>query len=401
MKTHFKKLFIIATTFLFILNIAIISNAENDITTGILQNMEEYGIPISQEDAQILSAPNNISGKNYYALSKTDLNIDTNVYGDVFVCANGTVTINSTISGNVFVVAREVKISETSEISASLFCVTQNLEISGIIKGNCYIVSQETNLGKNGYINLDLYAVADTLNIYGDINRDVSISVNKIIMKEGSHINGDLYYSSENESEISENSVGGNINFSKKVTNEDNRVKSTAKNALTSIAIISIIKKCLTHAIFALALFFILKYIGSNIITEHSNFNANLGKYILFGFLVTFVSPILLLILLGIGLTSKVAFLLILAYIAFMLISSSSFIIVLANMLAEKYKEKLNLSENLKMVLLISILSIVYSLLGLIPVLGGLLKFAIIILGVGITVCSLPVKKLNTNIEEK
>ena len=84
-----------------------------------------------------------------------------------------------------------------------------------------------------------------------------------------------------------------------------------------------------------------------------------------------------------------------------MLISSSSFIIVLANMLAEKYKEKLNLNENLKMVLLISVLSLVYNFVSLVPVLGGLIKFAIIILGVGITICSLPSKKTIANIEEK
>ena len=59
-----------------------------------------------------------------------------------------------------------------------------------------------------------------------------------------------------------------------------------------------------------------------------------------------------------------------------------------------------NLNENLKMGLLISILCIVYNLIGLVPVLGGLFKFAIIILGVGITVCSLPAKKAITNIEE-
>ena len=68
-------------------------------------------------------------------------------------------------------------------------------------------------------------------------------------------------------------------------------------------------------------------------------------------------------------------------------------------MIAEKYKEKINLNENLKMGLLISILCIVYNLIGLVPVLGGLFKFAIIILGVGITVCSLPAKKAITNVE--
>ena len=401
MKANFKKLLIIAIVFLFVLNIAIISNAENDMTTGILQTMEESGIPITEEEIQILSAPNNESGKNYYALSQTDVTIDTDVYGDVFVCANGKVTINSTIFGNVFVVARQVTISDTSEINAALFCVTQNLDIYGVIKGNCYLVSQETKIEKNGAINLDLFGVSDVLNISGNIKRDAFVSVNNITVNEGAHINGDLNYSSDTQAEISQNSVDGTINFNQKTTSDRETVSTTAKKAITSLMVVSFIKKCLSHAIFAVALFFILKYIGSNIIKEHSNFKTKLGKYILFGLLVTFVSPILLIILLAIGLTSKVAFLLILAYIAFMLISSSSFIIVLANMLAEKYKEKLNLNENLKMVLLISVLSLVYNFVSLVPVLGGLIKFAIIILGVGIAICSLPSKKTIANIEEK
>lgn len=401
MKTHFKRLLIIAIAFLFVLNIAIISNAENELTTGILKTMEENGIPVTEEEMQVLSAPNNESGKNYYAFSQSDVTIDTDVYGDAFVCANGNVTINSKIFGNVFVLSRKVTVSSTAEINASLFCVTQNLDISGIIKGNCYSVSQETNIRKNGDINLDLFDVSENLTISGNIKRDAFVSVSNITLNSGAYINGDLNYSSENASEISKASVGGNINFNQKTTTEKETVTQTAKKAITSLMIISFIKKCISHAIFAVVLFFILKYIGSNIITEHSNFKTKLGKYILFGLLVTFISPILLLILLLIGLTSKVAFLLILAYIAFMLISSSSFIIVFANMIAEKNKEKINLNENLKMGLLISILCIVYNLIGLVPVLGGLLKFAIVILGVGITVCSLPKKKTITNIEEK
>ena len=400
MKTNFKKLLVIAITFLFILNIAVISNAENDLTTDILKTMEENGIPVSENEMQVLSAPNNESGKNYYSLSQSDVTIDTDVYGDVFVCANGNVNINSKIFGNVFVLSKQITISGTAEINAALFCVTQNLDISGVIKGNCYSVSQETNIRENGVINLDLFDVSENLNISGNIKRDAFISVSNITLNSGAYINGDLNYSSENEASISKNSVGGEINFSQKTENENTTV-TTTKSAITSFVVVSFIKKCLTQAIFAVALFFILKYIGSNIITEHSNFKTKLGKYILFGLLLTFVSPILLIILLAIGLTSKVAFLLILAYIVFILISSSTFIIVLANMLAEKYKEKLNLSENLKMVLLISVLSILYKLLGLIPVLGGLAKFAIIILGVGITICSLPANKAisNSNME--
>ena len=401
MKTHLKRLLIIAIAFLFVLNIAIISNAENELTTGILKTMEENGMPITEEEMQVLSSPNNESGKNYYAFSQSDVTIDTDVYGDAFVCANGNVTINSKIFGNVFVLSRQVTISSTAEINASLFCVTQNLDISGVIKGNCYSVSQETTIRENGVINLDLFDVSENLTISGNIKRDAFVSVNNIIVNSGAYINGDLNYSSENTSEISKASVGGNINFNQKTTNEKETVTQTAKKAITSLMIISFIKKCISHAIFAVVLFFILKYIVADMIAEHSNFKTKLGNYIIFGLLVTFVSPILLLIILIMGLTSKVAFLLILAYIAFMLISSSSFIIVFANMIAEKYKEKINLNENLKMGLLISILCIVYNLIGLVPVLGGLLKFAIVILGVGITVCSLPKKKTITNIEEK
>ena len=102
MKTHLKKLLIIAIAFLFIISIAIISNA-NELTTGIINAMNENGIPVTEDDVLFSISTNNQSSKNYYEFTQSDVTIDTDVSGDVYVLSNGNVTINSNVFGNVFV----------------------------------------------------------------------------------------------------------------------------------------------------------------------------------------------------------------------------------------------------------------------------------------------------------
>lgn len=393
MKNILRKILIIFI--LLISSISVLSLADNEVDNSESVNYNDEIMPISDDanDASNVDASEDTTevdetedeydyqtkdstSKNYFYAGTEDVNITTPVEGDVFVVTSGNVTIDTDISGNAFICANTVTIGEYSLIEASLFNASNSLILSGDVGINVYNISRNFTL--SGNVDYDVFSSSAKSNLDGCISGNVNISSENITISDELSIEGDLNYSSKEQITIPENTVKGSTNFAS--INEDTEVSTLTKiNAfLTSV---------LSLAVLAIVLFVIGKWLNCKFINTYPDFVKNLPKSLLYGFLALIIIPIASLILLICGVTINLAFILTALYLVLLLIASSVVIIVLSKLVAEKLNVKFEKANNtLLTILSIIVLSIVYKLIQLIPVLGSITIFAFLIIGIGILI---------------
>mgnify|MGYP004584081351 CR=1 FL=1 len=339
------------------------------------ENETDYNTQDSTEDENDYTTKDSTS-KNYFYAGTEDVNITTPVEGDVFVVTSGNVIIDTDICGNAFICANTVTIGEYSIIEASLFNASNSLILSGDVGINVYNISK--NLTLSGTVDYDVFSSSAQSNLSGYISRNANISSENITISDELSIEGDLNYSSKKQVDIPENTVEGKVNFSS--INTDTEVSTITKmnDFLTSV---------LSLAVLAIVLFVIGKWLNCKFISTYPDLVKNLPKSLLYGFLTLIVVPVISLILLICGVTINLAFILTALYLVLLLIASSIVIVILSKLVAEKLNVKFEKANNtLLTILSIIVLSIVYKLIQLIPVLGSITIFAFLIIGIGILI---------------
>ena len=393
MKNILRKILIIFI--LLISSISVLSLADNEVDNSESVNYNDEVMPISDDanDASNVDASEDTTevdetedeydyptkdstSKNYFYAGTEDVNITTPVKGDVFVVTSGNVTIDTDICGNAFICANTVTIGEYSIIEASLFNASNSLILSGDVGINVYNISK--NLTLSGTVDYDVFSSSAQSNLSGYISRNANISSENITISDELSIEGDLNYSSKKQVDIPENTVKGKVNFSS--INTDTEVSTITKmnDFLTSV---------LSLAVLAIVLFVIGKWLNCKFISTYPDLVKNLPKSLLYGFLTLIVVPVISLILLICGVTINLAFILTALYLVLLLIASSIVIVILSKLVAEKLNVKFEKANNtLLTILSIIVLSIVYKLIQLIPVLGSITIFAFLIIGIGILI---------------
>ena len=393
MKNILRKILIIFI--LLISSISVLSLADNEVDNSESVNYNDEIMPISDDanDASNVDASEDTTevdetedeydyptkdstSKNYFYAGTEDVNITTPVEGDVFVVTSGNVTIDTDISGNAFICANTVTIGEYSLIEASLFNASNSLILSGDVGINVYNISRNFTL--SGNVDCDVFSSSAKSNLDGCISGNANISSENITISDELSIEGDLNYSSKKQVDIPENTVEGKVNFSS--INTDTEVSTITK-------ISDFLASVLSLAVLAIVLFVIGKWLNCKFINTYPDFVKNLPKSLLYGFLALIVIPIASLILLICGVTINLAFILTALYLVLLLIASSIVIVILSKLVAEKLNVKFEKANNtLLTILSIIVLSIVYKLIQLIPVLGSITIFAFLIIGIGILI---------------
>lgn len=393
MKNILRKILIIFI--LLVSSISVLSLADNEVDNSESVNYNDEVMPISDDanDASNVDASEDTTevdetedeydyptkdstSKNYFYAGTEDVNITTPVEGDVFVVTSGNVTIDTDISGNAFICANTVTIGEYSLIEASLFNASNSLILSGDVGINVYNISRNFTL--SGNVDCDVFSSSAKSNLDGCISRNANISSENINISDELSIEGDLNYSSKKQVAIPENTVEGKVNFSS--INTDTKVNTITKmnDFLTSV---------LSLAVLAIVLFVIGKWLNCKFISTYPDLVKNLPKSLLYGFLTLIVVPVVSLILLICGVTINLAFILTALYLVLLLVASSIVIVILSKLVAEKLNVKFEKANNtLLTILSIIVLSIVYKLIQLIPVLGSITIFAFLIIGIGILI---------------
>ena len=399
-----KKSIVILMIFTLLTSISLISRAENEIENNIpdINNMDndtEDSIDDSLEDILskhgITNELNQIQEEilvgdgNYFRASQKSFTLNSNIDGDAFILCGGKLTIDTYISGNAFICAKEVEITNNAQINSSLFCVAKDLTIAGGVNLNAYCASNNFSITENAFIYKNLYISAQNIALNGLIENNALISGNSITINPNCIIKGNLHYSAPKEIEIPEDVVEGTTYFS------TNSVNISAKD-IAKLAIKHTIHTIVSYIIFAIIVFIILNALKAKLINNSDNLKSNIGKYILFGLLILFVVPILTIIAFIIPFLSRFAFVLLGLYILLLMVASAITIITLSKLCSDRFKDTIKTNDILRTIMFIILFSIVYKLLKLVPILSSIITFATVILGSGIFIkYLLPTKENN------
>ena len=369
------------------------NEADVNLTTETNTIENQVSNEISQEEQK-----NETFKKSDLYLCDDNVTIDYIVDGNIFIIANK-VTINSQIGGDAFIIAKDIVIDSEGYIFNNLFASAQSIDIKGIVY-DLYSCAQTVNLS-GGYVYRDIKTVCETLNINGTVGRNVFVSTANINFNNSTDnenssdqttgnkgvIYGNLEYSSSKEANIPDNTVLGDVKFSKQTSiNEKMSVSTIVANYILDLG---------AFLAFVLIIWLVCLWLAPKFLDSTNKYVGTVSWKVLgIGLLTLIVIPIICFILILLQLTSSISLLLLALYILALIVSTSLFTIT-----ANKYIcTKLNIHKNSGVFGMLIVSGIIIWVLKQLPYIGSVISFIITILGLGILTMSLLPK--NTKKEE-
>ena len=372
-----------------------IVRADDNEAEPISDNSQEKAVETTQGNettTETTQSTDNSMKKSDVYLTGDDVKVDYIVDGNLFILAN-TVTISSQIGGDAFICAKTINVEKEGYIYSNLFAAANEVNISGVVY-DLYTTANTLNI--NGYVYRDIRTSSDTLNFSGVIGRNAYVYSKNIEISSNSDgqssvtnkatIYGDLNYSSSSEASIPEGTVTGSVNYSPVTTSTKSKSISSYILALGRFIVTVLV-------IWLLYLWLAPKFL--------ENTGALLSKKLLpvigSGILTPIIFVIAFVLLLILGLTSNIAIIGTMLFAVLLMISNSTFVIAINNLVCKKF----NISKNTTTFGVLIITSAVIWLLELIPVVGSILNFVIMIIGLGILVTAIIPEKEKSNKNSK
>lgn len=372
-----------------------IVRADDNEAEPISDSSQEKAVETTQGNettSETTQSTDNSMKKSDVYLTGDDVKVDYIVDGNLFILAN-TVTISSQIGGDAFICAKTINVEKEGYIYSNLFAAANEVNISGVVY-DLYTTANTLNI--NGYVYRDIRTSSDTLNFSGVIGRNAYVSSKNIEISSNSDgqssvtnkatIYGDLNYSSSSEASIPEGTVTGSVNYSPVTTSTKSKSISSYILALGRFIVTVLV-------IWLLYLWLAPKFL--------ENTGALLSKKLLpvigSGILTPIIFVIAFVLLLILGLTSNIAIIGTMLFAILLMISTSTFVIAVNNLVCKKF----NISKNATTFGVLIITSAVIWLLELIPVVGSVLNFVIMIIGLGILVTAIIPEKEKSNKNSK
>lgn len=384
------------------------SNSNNSIITGDLF--------VTADTVHLKSTFNySESDKDNFGNPKLESVINSSkIEGNAFIFSNKFILDpKCEINGNLYVCAKEIVLSQNAIIRGNVFVVGTDFDFnSEINSGDLYANVENFNMGEYGFIYRDLNLSSKNATLSGTICRNSFINSSKITttstfintknfniedssdtlfsgtVKENANINsknitfkikddaensipclisGNLNYSSKEEIKIDKTIVSGNIKYS----------KYKSSNTLLS-HIVEYLINLLTSLVYIVIVYLILNKFASKFIEKLSDVNiSSILKYLGIGILILIAVPIISLLLLISQIGSLLALLLAILYILLLVIAKPIFVITISNIINKKYK-------SINKYLTIGIITILLSLINLIPYLGIIIYLLVLITGLGL-----------------
>ena len=346
-----------------------------------------YGNVFILTDKFVLNPGCEIKGDLYICATEVHLEQNSKIDGNVFI-ASTSLSLNGKISGNLYANVESFDMQYFGFIDRDLLLNAGNANINGYINRNSFI--EATNITTNDkFINKGIFNITDASNLTfsGEISGNATINSKSITLKNKENdtnltckILGDLSYSSNEEIEIPEGVVLKEVKYS-------NYKNINSKTILSNILyyIFNIIGLLIVVCIiYVLIHKFTPKYLDkfSNItgLTLLKNLGIGLGFLILI--------PIISILLLVSNVGSILGIILLLIYIILLLIAKPMFIISIATFAKNKCTKKLNIY------LYILGITVILSLIYLIPYIGFIVSILVNLSGFGmITKSLIPSKK--------
>ena len=304
-----------------------------------------------------------------------EVSLNSIVNGNVYVIAQSVKFDNAVIYGNAYVLAQNIELKNV-DIQGSLYVCGQNIEISGKIN-DIYACGAEVNLSEGTYITRDVKLAGESLKIDGTIQRDAFIGAKNLTITGDTVINGTLNYASENEANIPDSAMISNVNFEKINTDVENQ-NDEDKNVVVDY-IYKLLKIVATTAILSLIIIsFVDKFSKMNRTEKIAN---DLLKDAGIGALILILTPILTIILAVSNIFTSIGISGLLIYIVGLILATSMTSIEIAKRIVDKMQNELG---KWKKVGIASLVTLVYGIVGFIPVVGTICKFAFLLIGLGI-----------------
>jgi len=333
--------------------------------------------------------PSMVINDNLYAVG-SDANMSGTVTGDLCILG-GNVLVSGSTEGDLMSVGGTVNTS--GKVSGDERVAGGNIMISNSIGGDLLVAGGQISVLPGTTIGKDVEIAGGTINysgngngeldirgrdvfINGKVSGDVSVYAENVKLGPNAVIIGNFDYSSPNQAVLEQGAtVNGATNFNKTVMAGNKDMPS--KGAFLGFVTMGLMVKSIMIIISALVLIYFFKKQTEVIITEAaSNFWKNTGKGFIFLIIIPAAIIVSFMTVIGIALGGIAALL----YAALLIISS-----VLANLLfaylCMKYifkKEKYNLNW-----WIVILATLVFGIILLIPFIGWLFRFIILLAAFG------------------
>lgn len=399
-----KTLIVVVTTILLLLVLTTIvrATAASSDNTLLVTTAEENETENITETENVIETENTTASDNQ---TKTNSELEDELeqafnvkLGDYFE-ANENISLTKSVSGNAFLMAREVSLTgnsivgdafimgqnvtiDTATINGNLFVMAQNITITG--KSNIfqlYAACAEISVSPETNIAVDTKIAAGHVSLAGSYGHNVDIAGDKIIIDEQAIIGGKLEYSSQKEANIPETAEIAEVKFNFIDTEK-------AEEVAVATTIIEKITNCIITFATIAVLGLLVVFVGKKL--EHTIMSSTIGESIwkayVYG-LVAFlcILPLVLLMFTGILSIAALVVLLSLFTLSFFSVTAGLTHIVIL-VFQQKIEEKKITAKGIYARLLL--FGLVYSLITLIPFIGGLVTFIITTLGFGTTIRS-------------
>lgn len=325
-----------------------------------------------------LEAGSEIQGNLYIYSTNVNINQDAVIKGNVYIFAID-VNLNGQVSGSAYITTNKFNMDYLGYINRDLYLNTDNASLSGVIYRNAFITAKNELL-TTSYFRVDQNLSVDYANNFkfsGEIKQDAFVNVKNLSFNNSENekciIRGNLNYATQNEVTIPEGVVSGE----KKSADFVNIYDDSFSLEETMFSLFMLL-------VYVFAVVFFCKRFTPKALDAFSALNI---KNALISFLVGFTSlfgvilATIFLLISGVGLS--LALVLVVAFMFVCALALPFLLYTIANML----KFKLNLYVKLLIV------TSVFYIVTLLPVIGSPLAFITIFAGVGRILLSLFSKK--------
>lgn len=352
-----------------------------ELTDKQLEEVEKFIEEPASEDLIASNETEEVQGENdkfedndIYEIGE-EVSITKKVNGNVYAMGESVNIDGALIQGNAFVIGQEVEIKNV-QIEGSLYVVGENIEISGVVN-DVYACGSNVIITENANIWRDIRIAGSVVEINGTVGRNAFLGVNELTVGGNSLITGTLNYFSPNEAEISSDARIENVNFQKQEVEEAEEV--------VKFNPISYIFEILTALFktFIISLLIICLVDKFNKLKRTEKVSSELLKNAGIGALVLILVPIASICLLFTGIASVMGIMAILIYILIVYASSSIASVEIATRILDKIKKEETISNGKKIGASVLVALALY-IVGLIPGVGSIVKFAFVLIGLGI-----------------
>jgi len=297
---------------------------------------------------------------NYFAFGNL-INLNGNINGDLITAGNQ-LEINGEVDNNVFAAGSTVIVKGKVKRDVFIGAADVTIDKDAIIEGDLSVGAN--NLVVNGEIKGLVRAGVNTLNVNGKIGNGINASVENFMLGENANVSGDISYTSANGAKINSNSkITGKIE--QKSISPKAQKESTSQKAGTML--ISLLSALLVGVV-------LLSIMPKKSAEIYSLIKTKFWPSVGIGFLALIVIPIIVIALLVIFIGIPLALISLALYI-FAIYATKIFVgLALGQLISgEKW------APIWAMTLGVFILSVI----AMIPVLGGIISFAVVLVGLG------------------